>query len=216
MRRMRAVKSHRWRSCRFSMRTTRCGNVSGCRAKCSKSNWATGANSWLTHPQCWSCQRITTDRRNRVREASLPLQLSTELTAGLKQLSKREGVTLFMTLLAAWQLLLARYSRQPDVVVGSPVANRTRSEVEGLIGFFVNTLVLRTQVDGELRARELLQRVREVCLGAYAHQEVPFEMLVEQLQPERNMSHTPLFQVMLNLLNVDRKSTRLNSSHVSA
>ena len=136
------------------------------------------------------------------REASLPLQLSTELTAGLKQLSKHEGVTLFMTLLAAWQLLLARYSRQPDVVVGSPVANRTRSEVEGLIGFFVNTLVLRTQVDGELRARELLQRVREVCLGAYAHQEVPFEMLVEQLQPERNMSHTPLFQVMLNLLNV--------------
>src|ERR1043166_109409 len=163
---------------------------------------------------------LPTDRnrpaQQSAREASLPLQLSTELTAGLKQLSKREGVTLFMTLLAAWQLLLARYSRQPDVVVGSPVANRTRSEVEGLIGFFVNTLVLRTQVDGELRARELLQRVREVCLGAYAHQEVPFEMLVEQLQPERNISHTPLFQVMLNLLNVDRKSTRLNSSHVSA
>src|ERR1043166_8673785 len=133
--------------------------------------------------------------------AHLPFQLSAELSAGLKQLSQREGVTLFMTLLAGWQLLLARYSRQADVVVGSPVANRTRSEVEGLIGFFVNTLVLRTQVSGGLRVRELLQRVREVCLGAYAHQEVPFEMLVEQLQPERDLSYTPLFQVMLVLQN---------------
>src|SRR5689334_18531349 len=136
------------------------------------------------------------------REASLRMQLSAEVTAGLKQLNQREGVTLFMTLLAAWQLLLARYSRQSDVVVGTPVANRTRSEVEGLIGFFVNTLVLRTEVSSELGGRELLARVREVCLGAYAHQEVPFEMLVEQLRPERQMSHTPLFQVMINLLNV--------------
>src|SRR5690349_16767547 len=119
-----------------------------------------------------------------------------------------------MTSLTAWQLLLAGYSRQPDVVVGSPVANRTRSEVEGLIGFFVNTLVLRTEVSSELGVRELLQRVREVCLGAYAHQEVPFEMLVEQLQPERNMSHTPLFQVMLNLLNVSAATSgeRVNDS----
>src|ERR1051326_74800 len=152
---------------------------------------------------------LPTDRnrpaQQSAREASLPLQLSTELTAGLKQLSKREGVTLFMTLLAAWQLLLARYSRQPDVVVGSPVANRTRAEVEGLIGFFVNTLVLRTEVSSELRVRELLQRVREVCLGAYAHQEVPFEMLVEQLQPERDLSYTPLFQVMLVLQNAPQQ-----------
>ena len=133
------------------------------------------------------------------------MQLPAELTAGLKQLSQREGVTLFMSLLAGWQLLLARYSRQPDVVVGSPVANRTRAEVEGLIGFFVNTLVLRTEVAGELRVRELLQRVREVCLGAYAHQEVPFEMLVEQLQPERALSHTPLFQVMLVLQNAPQQ-----------
>src|SRR6185369_16183357 len=119
------------------------------------------------------------------RGAYMPLQLSAELTSELKQLSQREGVTLFMSLLASWQLLLARYSRQADVVVGSPVANRTLPEVEGLIGFFVNTLVLRTEVGGELRVRELLQRVREMCLGAYAHQEVPFEMLVEELQPER-------------------------------
>src|SRR5262245_47491461 len=133
------------------------------------------------------------------RGAQLPLQLPVDLTAGLRQLSQHEGVTLFMSLLAGWQLLLARYSRQADVVVGSPVANRTRAEVEGLIGFFVNTLVLRTEVDGELPVRELLQRVREVCLGAYAHQEVPFEMLVEQLQPGRNMSYRPLVQVMFAL-----------------
>ncbi|HSL68755.1 MAG TPA: condensation domain-containing protein, partial [Longimicrobiales bacterium] len=152
------------------------------------------------------------------RGAHLRLQLSAALTGGLKQLSRQEGVTLFMTLLTGWQLLLARYSRQTDVVVGSPVANRTRSEVEGLIGFFVNTLVLRTKVDGEIRVRELLQRVREVCLGAYAHQEVPFEMLVEQLQPERNMSHTPLFQVMLNLLNISANAginrEPVNASHL--
>src|SRR5689334_2457034 len=111
------------------------------------------------------------------RGAHVRLQLSAELTGGLKQLSQHEGVTLFMTLLAGWQLLLARYSGDPDVVVGSPVANRTRPEVEGLIGFFVNTLVLRTEVGAEMRVRELLERVREVCLGAYAHQEVPFEML---------------------------------------
>src|SRR5689334_22798818 len=139
------------------------------------------------------------------RGAHLPLQLSAELSGALKQLSRREGVTLFMTLLAGWQLLLARYSRSADVVVGSPVANRTRSEVEGLIGFFVNTLVLRTDVSSELRVRELLQRVREVCLGAYAHQEVPFEMLVEQLQPERDLSYTPLFQVMLVLQNAPQE-----------
>jgi amino acid adenylation domain-containing protein len=133
------------------------------------------------------------------RGAYMPLQLPSELTSELKQLSQREGVTLFMSLLAGWQLLLARYSRQQDVVVGSPVANRTLAEVEGLIGFFVNTLVLRTEVAGELHVSELLQRVREVCLGAYAHQEVPFEMLVEQLHPERQLSHTPLFQVMFTL-----------------
>src|ERR1051325_7565776 len=137
--------------------------------------------------------------QQRHRGAHLSFQLSADLTAELKQCSQREGVTLFMTLLGAWQLLLARYSNQRDVVIGSPVANRTRSEVEGLIGFFVNTLVLRTKVGSELSVRELLQRVREVCLGAYAHQEVAFEMLVEQPQPERNMSYTPLFQVMFTL-----------------
>jgi len=128
-------------------------------------------------------------------------ELSPELTAQLKRLSGGEGVTLFMTLLAAFKVLLWRYSGQSDIVVGSPIANRNRAETEPLIGFFVNTLVLRTRLAGSLSFRELLGRVREVCLGAYAHQEVPFEKLVEELQPERSLSHTPLVQVMFALQN---------------
>ena len=161
---------------------------------------------------------LPTDRarpaQQSYRGASLPLQLSAELTAGLKQLSQREGVTLFMSVLAGWQLLLARYSGQPDVVVGSPIANRTRSEAEGLIGFFVNTLVLRTLVTAELSGRELLQRVREVCLGAYAHQDVPFEMLVEKLQPERERSHTPFFHVMFTLHPAPRRSVAIANQNL--
>jgi non-ribosomal peptide synthetase component F len=127
--------------------------------------------------------------------------LSRELSEGMKQLSQREGVTLFMTLLAAFDVLLSRYTGQEDIVVGTPIAGRTRQETEGLIGFFVNTLALRTDLSGEPTFRELLKRVREVALGAYAHQEMPFERLVEELQPERSLSHAPLFQVMFNLLN---------------
>ena len=101
-----------------------------------------------------------------------------------------------MTLLAAFQVLLHHYSGQEDVCVGSPIANRNRAEVEGLIGFFVNTLVLRGRCAGNPRFRELLGQVRETCLDAYAHQDLPFEKLVEELQPERDLSRTPLFQVM--------------------
>jgi non-ribosomal peptide synthetase component F len=119
-------------------------------------------------------------------------------------LSQREGVTLFMTLLAGFQSLLARYTGQEEIVVGTPIANRTRGEVEGLIGFFVNTLVLRTELTGELSFRELLGRVRETALGAYTHQDVPFEQLVEELRPERDLSHTPLFQVLFVLQNAPR------------
>ncbi len=135
--------------------------------------------------------------------------LSFELTEALSLLSRKEGVTLFMTLLAAFDILLYRYTGTEDILVGSPIANRNRSEVEGLIGFFVNTLVLRTNVSGNPSFRELLGRVREVALGAYAHQDLPFEMLVEALQPERDLSHTPLFQVMFILQNAPMPKVEL-------
>ncbi len=119
----------------------------------------------------------------------------------LKALSQREGATLFMTLLAAFQVLLHRYSGQDDLTVGTPIANRNRAEIEGLIGFFVNTLVLRADLSGSPSFRAFLRQVRETTLDAYAHQDLPFEMLVEALQPERDMSHNPLFQVMFILQN---------------
>src|SRR5262249_17197406 len=130
------------------------------------------------------------------------LRLSADLTRELKLLSSREGATLFMTLLAAFQALLSRYTGQDDVSVGAPVAGRTLPETENLIGLFLNTLVLRTDLSDAPTFTELLGRVRETCFGAYAHQDIPFEMLIEELQPERSLSHTPLFQVMLNLLNI--------------
>jgi amino acid adenylation domain-containing protein len=125
--------------------------------------------------------------------------LSLELSAGLTALSKRAGVTLFMTLFAVFGTLLYRYSGQDDIVVGTPVANRNRREIEGLIGFFVNTLVLRTDLSGNPSFEQLLGRVKEVALQAYAHQDLPFEQLVEALQPTRDLSYTPLFQVMFAL-----------------
>jgi amino acid adenylation domain-containing protein/FkbH-like protein len=135
------------------------------------------------------------------RGAKQSLVLSPELKEALKSLSRREGVTLFTTLLAAFKLLLHRYSGQDDVIVGSPIAGRNHTEVEGLIGFFLNTLALRTDLSGNPTFRELLRREREVTLGAYAHQDLPFEKLLEVLQPERDLSRTPLFQVFFNMLN---------------
>ena len=125
--------------------------------------------------------------------------LERELSNQLRQLSRREGVTLFMTLLAAFKTLLYRYSGQEDVVVGTNSANRNRSEIENLIGFFVNNLVLRTKLSGGMSFRELLKTVREVVLGAYSHQDLPFEKLVEVLQPKRVLNRTPLFQVVFTL-----------------
>ncbi|MBV8695972.1 MAG: amino acid adenylation domain-containing protein, partial [Ktedonobacteraceae bacterium] len=124
------------------------------------------------------------------------LHLAASLHQHLLALSQQEGVTLFMTLLAGWLLVLQRYSGQTDLAVGTPIANRSQVELEGLIGLFVNTLVLRCTVDGQARVRELLAHVREVTLGAYSHQEAPFEQIVEALQPSRDLSHSPLFQVM--------------------
>nr|AXN93615.1 PuwG [Anabaena sp. UHCC-0399] len=122
--------------------------------------------------------------------------LDADLTAKLKSLSQKSSVTLFMTLQAAFVTLLHRYSGQTDILVGTPIANRDRKETESLIGFFVNTLVLRTQITDNPKFAELLQQVRRVSLEAYAYQDVPFEQVVEALQPERNLSHSPLFQVM--------------------
>ena len=129
------------------------------------------------------------------------LQLSKQLSEALETLSQREGVTLFMTMLAAFKTLLYHYAQQEDIVVGSPIANRNRSEIEALIGFFVNSLVLRTDLSGNPTFRELLNRVKEVALGAYAHQDLPFEKLVEELHPDRALNQNPLFQVAFALQN---------------
>ena len=130
------------------------------------------------------------------------VRLPGSLTSALAAVGQREGATLFMTLLAAFQTLLYRYSGQEDIVVGSYIAGRNRSEVEKLIGFFLNTLVLRTDLGGNPSFRELLRRVKEVALGAFAHQDVPFEKLVEELQPQRDPSRNPLCQIVFQLLNV--------------
>jgi amino acid adenylation domain-containing protein len=135
--------------------------------------------------------------------------LSQTLTEGLKTLSQQEGATLFMTLLTAFKVLLYHYTSQEDIVVGSPVANRNRSEIEGLIGFFVNTLVMRTDLSSNPSFRETLGRVREVALGAYTHQDLPFEKLVTELQPERNLGHNPLFQVWFVLQNAPMPALEL-------
>ncbi|OYE05895.1 non-ribosomal peptide synthetase [Nostoc sp. 'Peltigera membranacea cyanobiont' 232] len=137
-------------------------------------------------------------------------RLSHELTQKLKILSQKYGVSLFMTLLTAFNILLSRYSRQEDLCVGSAIANRTHSYTESLIGFFVNTLVLRSKIKSEQGFNELLQQTRQTCLDAYAHQDIPFEYLVEQLQPERSLSHNPLFQVMIVLQNTEGAGTNVS------
>ncbi|MBS3026577.1 MAG: amino acid adenylation domain-containing protein [Dolichospermum sp. DET50] len=141
--------------------------------------------------------------------ASVSVEISPVLTTQLNALSQQEGVTLFMTLLAAFQILLYRYSGQEDIIVGTAIANRNRQEIESLIGFFVNTLALRINFSNHPSFQELLVKVKEICLDAYSHQDIPFEKLVEELQPERNFSHNPIFQVMFVLQNTPQETIKI-------
>ncbi|MGV0103005.1 amino acid adenylation domain-containing protein [Nostoc sp. DSM 114160] len=143
------------------------------------------------------------------------LVLSQTLTKELKNLSRHLGVTLFMTLLTAFKTLLYRYTGQTDIVVGSPIANRNRAETKSLIGFFVNVLVLRTDLSGDLSFQELLARIKSTALEAYIHQDLPFEKLVEEIQPNRDLSYNPLFQVMFVLQNVPISNPRLSDVSVT-
>ena len=137
-------------------------------------------------------------------------QLSSELSRRVQQLAQQQGATLFMVLLAAFQTLLWRYTGQKEIVVGTPVANRQRLELEGLIGFLVNMLALRGRISGDESFVELLAQVKETCLSGYAHQELPFEKLVKELQPERSLAHSPLFQVLLTMQSAARKELNLH------
>ncbi|HST61606.1 MAG TPA: amino acid adenylation domain-containing protein, partial [Longimicrobium sp.] len=141
--------------------------------------------------------------------ATVPVNFSPELLERLQALGQSEGATLYMVVLSAFQVLLSKYGGSEDIVVGSPNAGRTGRQLEELIGFFVNTLVLRTDLSGDPSFRETLRRVREVTLDAYEHQEVPFERLVEELQPKRSLSHTPLFQVVFTLQNTEGRGGAL-------
>ncbi len=174
---------------------------------------------WKEHLAGVPALELPTDRRRRPvashTGATVPFELGAELTQQLKELSRREGVTLFMTLLAAFQVVLGRHAVQDDVAIGAPIANRNRLQTERLIGFFVNQLVLRTCLSGNPTARETLRRVRETTLGAYAHQDIPFEKLVEELAPARDLGRTPLFQVVFTLQNVPQENIRVRGLNVS-
>jgi len=150
------------------------------------------------------------------RGASQRFVFPKELSERLKELSRQEGATLFMTLLAAFQVFLYKYTGQTDILIGTPIAGRNRAETENLIGFFVNTLVLRAQLSEGLTFRALLESTRRTALEGYAHQDIPFEKLVEELQPTRDLSYSPLFQVMLVLQNVPREKLSLRDLELSS
>lgn len=168
---------------------------------------------WQKQLDSISMLNLPTDRPRLAAQsyqgARQPLQLSKNLSKALLALGQQEGVTLFITLLTAFKVLLSRYTQQEDIAIGSPIANRNRSEIEGLIGFFVNSLVLRTDLSENPTFRELLSRVKEVALEGYSHQDLPFEKLVEELHPERNLNQNPLFQVVFALQNAPMKALEL-------
>ena len=143
------------------------------------------------------------------------ISFSGETAASLRKLGQQEGVTLFMSLLAGFQTLLSRYSGEDQIVIGTDIANRTTTETERLIGFFINLLALRTDLSGNPTFRELLGRVREVALGAYAHQEMPFDKLVQELQPERSLSHNPIVQTLFVMQNLPPKERNLTGLTLS-
>ena len=145
----------------------------------------------------------------------LHVPLDADLGAQVRQFSQAHGATVFMTLLAAFELLLHRWSGQDDLAVGSPIANRTHPQTEGLIGFFVNTLVLRSRFDGRRSFAQMLDDTRQTALSAYAHQDLPFDYLVEQINPARSMGHAPLFQVMFALQNAHQESLELGGVRLS-
>jgi amino acid adenylation domain-containing protein/non-ribosomal peptide synthase protein (TIGR01720 family) len=163
-----------------------------------------GAPSLLNLPTDYPRPAVKT-----YRGAHYPLHLDADLVAQLQALSRSQGATLFMTLLAAFQVLLYRYSGETDLLVGSPIANRTHSQTESLIGLFVNTLVLRTRLTPDQPFTALLAEVRRTALAAYAHQDLPFEALVDALQPERSLGHSPLFQVLFALQNAPAETLTL-------
>ncbi len=168
---------------------------------------------WKTQLSGMAVLQLPTDRPRPAiqtyRGATQSVTFPRALSDRLEELSRKEGVTLFMTLLAAFHTLLYRYSGQEDITVGSPIAGRVRPETEGLIGMFVNTLVLRTDLSGNPAFRELLGRVRRIALAAYEHQDLPFEKVVEALRPPRDLSRSPLFQVMFAFQNVPRPTFEL-------
>jgi non-ribosomal peptide synthetase component F len=143
-----------------------------------------------------------------LRGAHKSFNLPRELSESLRTLSRGEGATLFMTLLSAFQTLLFRYSHQDDFCVGVPIAGRSLKETEGLIGCFINNLVLRARMSRDMKFRELLAKTREATLGAFAHQELPFAKVVEAVQPERSLSHSPLFQVIFDFRSTPREQSQ--------
>ncbi|MDT3233493.1 condensation domain-containing protein, partial [Pseudomonas sp. rhizo25] len=167
-----------------------------------------------------SVLELPTDRprpaEQSYRGAHLSLTLAPGLSDAVQHMAPRLGVTPFMLLLASFQVLLHRYSGQHDIRVGVPIANRNRIETEGLIGFFVNTQIMKAEFSAQLRVEELLQQVKQHALDAQAHQDLPFEQLVEALQPERSLSHNPLFQVMFNHQSADKRSSTDGQSLPSA
>jgi amino acid adenylation domain-containing protein len=186
---------------------------------CWQRNWLQGEvlekqlAYWRTQLQDLPVLDLPTDRprpaMQTYRGATYPLQISPALTQALVSLSQQSGTSLFITLLAAFQTLLYRYTGQEDIAIGSPIANRSRSEVEGLIGFFVNSLVIRSDISKHPTFREFLEEVEYIALQAYEHQDLPFEKLVEELDPERDLSRNPLFQIAFALQNAPMQPLEL-------